>query len=354
MLASYFFRERKHARDVLPMSPNRCHLCLRFAHGVSTGVLSYDSTMNGEDREKFRQVVERFAPGSRLLDARELEGGVSARTVAVEFERSGGGRERAVVRLHGVVDRGANPDIAADEFRLLEIVHAAGIPVPAPLYLDESCELFDIPCLVIEFIDGAPDFEPIDIPACVRAIAQQLAAIHRIEVSAGDLSFLPAQEDAVIRLLRNRPEHLDESLNESQIRAALEAAWPPVQGNEPRLLHGDYWPGNIMWSDGEIAAVIDWEDAATGDPLADLGNCRLEILWAFGSDVMDAFTDHYRLLMPSLDYASLPLWDLYAALHPAGKLSGWGLEPETVARMVAAHRKFVDTALAELAGFRSG
>ncbi len=62
--------------------------------------------------------------------------------------------EKAVVRLHGEVDRAGNPDIAADEFRVLEIVQAAGIPVPAPLYLDTSCELFEIPYLVVAFVEG--------------------------------------------------------------------------------------------------------------------------------------------------------------------------------------------------------
>lgn len=301
--------------------------------------------MNPDDHNAFERVVQRMASGSRVLGVRDLEGGVSARTVAVEFQRPGGERERVVVRLHGEVDRSQNPAVAADEFRLLEVVHAAGIPVPAPLYVDESCELFEIPYLVIAFIEGAPDFDPGDRTASVRAMAEQLAAIHRVDIAAVDLSFLPVQEDAVTRLLRNRPEQLDESLSESQIRAVLEAAWPPARGNEPRLLHGDYWPGNIMWSDGEIEAVIDWEDAATGDPLADLGNCRLEILWAFGPEALHAFTERYRSVMPALDYTSLPLWDLYAALKPAGKLSSWGLDPEDEGRMLDLHWGFVEWAL---------
>ena len=34
---------------------------------------------------------------------------------------------------------------------------------------------------------------------------------------------------------------------------------PPVQVNRPVLLHGDFWPGNILWRDGRLVAVIDWE-----------------------------------------------------------------------------------------------
>lgn len=41
----------------------------------------------------------------------------------------------------------------------------------------------------------------------------------------------------------------------------------------PGLLHGDFHLSNVMFRhDGpEIAAVIDWELAAVGDPLLDLG-----------------------------------------------------------------------------------
>ena len=305
--------------------------------------------MNQDEHKAFERVAEKVAPGSRLVRIWELEGGVSAQTVAAEIERLDASQEKFVVRLHGEVDRSGNPDIAADEFRLLEIIQSAGMPVPKPLYLDTSCELFEIPYLVIAFVEGETDLDPVDTLDSARMLAEQLAAIHRVDWSRFDLSFLPAQEDRVAGRLRRQPERLDEQLNEGRIREVIESDWPPPSSNVSGLLHGDYWPGNLLWNDGEIAAVIDWEDAATGDPLADLGNCRLELCWTWGSEAMNAFTQSYRELVPSLDYTNLPLWDLYAALHPAGKMSGWGLDAETEARMVRDHRQFVDQALAELA-----
>jgi aminoglycoside phosphotransferase (APT) family kinase protein len=45
----------------------------------------------------------------------------------------------------------------------------------------------------------------------------------------------------------------------------------PEQG-PARVVHGDYRLGNCISSnDGEIAAVLDWEIATLGDPLADVG-----------------------------------------------------------------------------------
>ncbi|MGT5522875.1 phosphotransferase family protein, partial [Escherichia coli] len=90
-----------------------------------------------------------------------------------------------------------------------------------------------------------------------------------------------------------------------------EAAWPFYQQNKSVLLHGDFWPGNVLWKDGQLVAVIDWEDAQIGDPLADLGNSRLEILWASGSEAMHSFTRHYQA-MTDIDFSNLPYWDLFA------------------------------------------
>ena len=44
----------------------------------------------------------------------------------------------------------------------------------------------------------------------------------------------------------------------------------PLSG-PPAIIHGDTKLSNIMWHDGAISAVLDWEMALNGDPLADLG-----------------------------------------------------------------------------------
>jgi aminoglycoside phosphotransferase (APT) family kinase protein len=113
--------------------------------------------------------------------------------------------------------------------------------------------------------------------------------------------------------------------------------------NASVLLHGDFWPGNLLWRDGALAAVIDWEDAQVGDPLADLGNSRLEFLWALGHEAMTGLTNRY-LALTAIDTGALPYWDLVAALRPCGKLADWGLEPATEQRMRQRHAWFVDQA----------
>jgi hypothetical protein len=69
-----------------------------------------------------------------------------------------------------------------------------------------------------------------------------------------------------------------------------------------------------LWRDGELTAVIDWEDACLGDPLIDLAQSRSEIAWIFGPAAVELFTGHYRQQQP-LNDEQLPYWDLCAALR---------------------------------------
>ena len=55
-----------------------------------------------------------------------------------------------------------------------------------------------------------------------------------------------------------------------------------------------------MWRDGHLVAVIDWEDACVGDPLADLATARVELLCQYGTDAMDRFTERYRAAFDEL------------------------------------------------------
>jgi aminoglycoside phosphotransferase (APT) family kinase protein len=44
----------------------------------------------------------------------------------------------------------------------------------------------------------------------------------------------------------------------------------PLSG-PPALVHGDPKLSNLMWADGRLSAMLDWEMALNGEPLADLG-----------------------------------------------------------------------------------
>src|SRR6266851_2751603 len=187
---------------------------------------------------KFEQVVQKLDPQSRLLRTWELKGGVSARVTALETLRPDGHTQKMIVRQHGEMDLKHNPQVAADEFKLLQLLHSVGLATPAPYRLDQSGEIFSTPYVVIEYIEGKPEFAPAHLPDLILQLATHLSRIHHVDCSHLDLSFLPQQEKIAAETLRERPTKVDESLDEGHIRDVLESVWPLPQRNTSVLLHG--------------------------------------------------------------------------------------------------------------------
>ncbi|MCA9887268.1 MAG: phosphotransferase [Anaerolineae bacterium] len=300
------------------------------------------------DDSIFQAIAQKITRGSRVLETRALSGGISAEMYAMTLQRVDGTQETVVIRRHGPIDLAANPNIAADEFRLLETLHQIGIPVPQPILLDTSCEILPTPYLVQELVQGTPDFAPADLDHHIDQIAQQLARIHQVDIQAHDVRYLPHINPLHDRIFSKMPDSLDESINERAIREVLIAAWPWGQSNADVLLHGDYWLGNILMRDGRLLAIIDWEDAKVGDPLYDLGNARLEMLWSFGETAMHQFTKTYLAHMPALDTTRLPYWDLCTTLRPAGRLDDWAESPEQAQHWREGIQWFVQQAVAAI------
>jgi aminoglycoside phosphotransferase (APT) family kinase protein len=295
------------------------------------------------DAGPFTALAGRLVPGGRLVRAWPLTGGVSAHVDALEIARPDGTTERVVVRRHGAIDKGHDPEIATDEYRLLSTLHGAGLPVPKPILVDPSGEIFERPCLVVEHIDGVTEVAPDAVPDAIRTMADLLARLHAIDPAPLDLGFLPRREDPIAGVLA----YLSATPEPDRVRAAVTDA-ALARANVPALLHGDYWPGNILWRDGGIAAVIDWEDAAVDDPVIDLAGARVELLWAYGEEAMDAFTGHYLERHP-IDLADLPLWELYVGASGAAHMGEWGLEPEIEAGMRRKAGHVIQRALNSLA-----
>jgi aminoglycoside phosphotransferase (APT) family kinase protein len=308
--------------------------------------------------QPFEQLVQTIAPHSKLLRRWPLKGGISAEMTAFEIERPGGQTSRMILRRPSERTLKRNPHAAEEEYRLLQLTRSFGLATQTPYYLDQSGEIFATPYLVIEYIEGQPQFVFAPGADFTVRLATQLAKIHSLDCAKLDVSFLPRQARGVAETFGRRPATLNTSMDEGRIRDALEAAWPLPQRNASALLHGDFWPGNILWRDEQLVAVIDWEDAAVADPLIDLAISRLDIVWIFGVDAMHSFTDHYRSIM-ALDYSTLPYWDLYAALRlvrlAGADLAGWAAffppfgRPDITEQTIREdYRYFIAQAFAEL------
>jgi aminoglycoside phosphotransferase (APT) family kinase protein len=299
------------------------------------------------------EVVAFVAPGARLVGSTTFAGGISSEMSLVEVEDADGSIRRFVVR-RAKGERGSIP--MAVEFQLLEAASARGLPVPTPRRFDDSGRVSEQPYMILDYVDGATDLSEGNGIEKARRLADALASIHAIDGADPELSALPDRTATVTHVLRGRGGvAVDRSIGEDRILDALRAQWPPRPPARTALLHCDLWLGNVLWAGSEVVAVIDWENAHVGDPLADLSITRLEMAWTFGREAVCALTERYAQ-RTGADLDALAVWDLAAARRPAGEVSRWaadwvnyGRPDMTAARMRTAHRWFVDDALAALA-----
>ena len=304
----------------------------------------------GSNVAAFFRLMEAIRPGARLARLTPLHGGVSAQITAVEIVNADGRHERVVVRQHAERDRAQNGHVALNEYRLLQLLQEAGYPAPVPMFVDPDRVFFPLPVIVLGYIDGSPDLTLGRFPNGVQQMADTLARLHALEVPRCRLDFLPAVRETVHRRLFDASGHQAISPDERRVREAMVAAWPTIVERPSVLLHGDFWPGNLLWNDGALAGVIDWEDAATGDPLFDLAAARLELHWARDGDAVDALTERYLAQAGMDEPADLPFWDLSAALDPLLNLHTWGHPSEIEAMMRRKLVGFIDEAIARIAG----
>jgi aminoglycoside phosphotransferase (APT) family kinase protein len=305
--------------------------------------------------EAIAAIVAGIEPSSIVVGTSGLTGGLSSWMTRIEVQRPDGSRHRFIVR------RGRRPDSERHtlpfgvEYELLRHLDAHGIPVARPRAFDDSGRILPQAYVVLDFVPGATRFTTDDPVGTAVKMADVLAAIHDLDAASASMPILPLHTDrmqgwVITDLTRREP---DPSLREHLIRRHLDEHWPPP-ATELCLLHADYFPGNIVWEGDAIAAVIDWESAAVGDPMADIATTRLDLRWAYGAEPAERFTDRY-LTLTGRSTATLPVWELVVALRPAGAVSLWasdmvahGRPDITADSMRTEQHAYVDSALQRL------
>jgi aminoglycoside phosphotransferase (APT) family kinase protein len=293
-------------------------------------------------------IANQIAPGAAVVALDRLEGGVSATITLLELQPSNGEPRKVVVRQYGPSDLADNPRIPDDEFALLDLLRSRGMPVPQTLLSTIGFGEPAITCLVVEFIEGSTILEPPLPNRFAEQIAMTLSAFHCLHGTLPELRFLPDAVVLALMTMEVSSESAFLTLHECRYWKLLANRRFPRAEQRRTLVHGDFWPGNLLCKDGALAAVIDWEDAATGDPVQDVSNCRLELHLAFTADTAQHFNDCYQRLNPAIDFTSICFWDLYAAANTLGRISTWGLPEGDEQRMVSRARDFASTAYAKL------
>ncbi len=179
------------------------------------------------------------------------------------------------------------------EYRLLSALHPLGFPVPEPLALCSDPEVIGAIFYIMEmakgrpYADGAlPDFDPGTRQRMYEQLVETLADLHNIDPVAADLANFgrPGNyfERQVARWTRQYRDSETEYIPEMERLIAFLPETLPEQ-SRTSIVHGDYRIDNVVFDgDGTLTAVLDWELATLGDPLADFSYLAMQ--WTMPAD----------------------------------------------------------------------
>lgn len=169
------------------------------------------------------------------------------------------------------------------EHRVLEALEGTGVPHATPHGICTDTDLIGVPFYVMEVVDGVAVYEGLP-PALeahregvAHAAVDALAALHSVDWRAAGLEGLGRPEGYTERQATRWSKQLRSYAFRDIPELEEVATWladtcPGTSGSA--LIHGDYGLHNLLFgrdAPARILAIVDWETATIGDPLADLG-----------------------------------------------------------------------------------
>lgn len=276
------------------------------------------------------------AQSARVVAAARLGGGAIQENWSLDVDLDGGplaGHQALVLRTDAA-SRVAVSWNRVQEYRILEVAHAAGLTVPEPIAVCEDEAVLGRPFYLMRRMPGeARGHKLVRDPrlvargdALVARLGAEMAQLHRTCPPLPTLGFLPVPDvpPARYRVAEYRG-HLDDlRAHEPVLEWAL--AW--LARHEPTgqrlcLVHGDLRTGNFLVEAGELSAILDWEFAAWSDPLEDLG-WMLAKYWRFGAFEREAGGIGSRAALlagyeaeagRAVDHGAVAYWEVMATVR---------------------------------------
>lgn len=187
------------------------------------------------------------------------------------------------------------------EFRVMKALGAAGYPVPEVLAYVEDREIVGTPFYVMAHVAGRvfkdpalPGMAPAERRAIYDALAEGAGRLHRIDPAAVGLDGFARPSAFYARQVSRWTDQYRAVADGHVPEMETLIDWLPrhlPETEERRLFHGDFRLENMIFHPTEprLLAVLDWELATLGDPLADLAYSAMA--WHLPRRAFGGFTD---------------------------------------------------------------
>jgi aminoglycoside phosphotransferase (APT) family kinase protein len=198
------------------------------------------------------------------------------------------------------------------EYRLLSALHPLDFPVPEPLALCDDPEVIGAIFYMMELAKGRPyangalpEFDPATRRTMYEQLVDTLVDLHAIDPQAAELGDFGKHgnyfERQVMRWTRQYRDSQTDYIPEVERLIAFLPETVPEQ-SRVSIVHGDYRIDNVVFDgDGTLTAVLDWELATLGDPLADFSYLAMQWMMPADGGAGLAGLDLDSLGIPSLD-----------------------------------------------------
>lgn len=227
-------------------------------------------------------LLEEIEPGSTLVDLRPVGGDHYNLAYFLDARTGAGVPIRMVIKCYA--ECGSDRAVKARrEFTALTWLQSNGVSAPRPLYLDEEGALLDAPAIVSTFVMGEQVWQPADYRAdpqlWVWEMANTLAQIHHTPCDPDGRAFLRDGAATALWFLGDgaMPAPMNNHPDGAAVWKTVVERLPTLEPVKLGLEHIDYWRGNLLWEQGRIAAVLDWEEASYGDPAQDVAYCWMDL-----------------------------------------------------------------------------
>jgi aminoglycoside phosphotransferase (APT) family kinase protein len=239
-----------------------------------------DSARDGLDVPAVEKFFAEHVPGfSGRLRADLLQGGRSNLTFVLTD-----GRQRWVLRRPPLGQLTPSAHDVGREYRIVAALGGSDVPVARAVAL-AGPDVLGVPFAVVEYVDGRVistseelgALPSADIARCAHAVVDVLARLHQVDPEAVGLADFGRPEGYLARQVRRWYDQWGRVQTRpladiDTLHARLAEVCPAESGAS--IVHGDYRIDNTILDRGDpavIRAVVDWEMATLGDPLADLG-----------------------------------------------------------------------------------
>ncbi len=279
----------------------------------------YPASNIGLDCELAQRILEEIAPRHRLTSVANARAAFTNAVHILEATSPRGRTDRFVVKR--LTDE-PDPERADAEYDGLRIARRHGIPVPEPVLLDATGELLGTPGVVTTFVEGRQIADPEDPRSWAEDLARLLLRVHDIRPEADERRRIYDGREMGLYFLRGELPKLKSghSLTET-LFDIVEELRSDILPAPRALLHMDYWPGNVLWIDDRVSALIDWDATACGDPALDVGYFRMNMYLRGIKEAADLFLQCYEA--ESGPVRNLGFWEVACAVRPLPDPQMW-------------------------------